>query len=235
VNRACLPAVNNDVEQAALDAAEDIAVQVLFNLSGRQFGECPVIARPCVQACSRSGIDLAGPGWFPLYFYLDGSWRNTSCSCSGACTRSGPSVVHLSGPVRSIVAVTVGGELLDPSQYKLEGDLLIRVGGVAWPDQDLLRPLDEAGTWSVEYLRGSPVPAGVGVLVGKLALEFYNACSGGKCKLPRRVTSVSRQNVTYQMVDPTDIYAEGKTGIPEIDLWLAAVNPKKIQRRSRVR
>jgi hypothetical protein len=27
------------------------------------------------------------------------------------------------------------------------------------------------------------------------------------------------------MIDPTNLYQDGKTGIPEIDLWLSAVNP----------
>jgi hypothetical protein len=73
------------------------------------------------------------------------------------------------------------------------------------------------------------------VFVGLLAKEFMNACSGGKCRLPRRVRSVSRQGVTMDMVDPTSIYAEGLTGLPEIDTWLKAVNPFTLAQPPKVR
>ncbi|WP_235687034.1 hypothetical protein [Tomitella gaofuii] len=116
---------------------------------------------------------------------------------------------------------------MDDSEWVVEGNLLYRVGGV-WPVQDRGRPLGESGTWSVEYRRGVRPPEQVGRLVGLLAAEFYAACTGGKCRLPRRVQTVSRQGVTMQLADPTDIYESGKTGIPEVDMWLAAVNPNHI-------
>lgn len=130
--------------------------------------------------------------------------------------------------------VTFGDQLVDPNQYTLEGNRLYRTDGSAWPTQNLAQPLPNAGTWSVEYGRGTAPPANVGVLVGLLALEFLSACSGGKCRLPRRVTSVSRQGVSYQMIDPTDIYATGKTGLPEVDLWLSSVNPAHLSEAPRV-
>lgn len=231
VDRECLPAVDGAAEQASRDAAEDMAVEVLWRLSGRQFGVCPVIIRPCPTSCGTGGS--ASFGWYPV---LDGGiWRNIPCGCTGDCRRSGPTVVHLPGPVQSIVAVTINGVLQNSVDYRLEGDLLYRVGGAIWPDQNLQAPLDEPGTWSIEYMRGTPVPAGVGVLVGKLALEFYSACQGGKCRLPATVRSVSRNGVTYQVADPGAVYDRGYTGITEIDLWLASVNPNKLQRRASVR
>lgn len=80
-----------------------------------------------------------------------------------------------------------------------------------------------------------PVPPGVGVLVGLLTKEFLAACSGGKYRLPRRVQAMTRNGVSYQMVDPQDIYASGKTGLAEVDIWLAAVNPTALQQRPTVR
>lgn len=208
-------------------------MSVLWALSGRQFGQCPVIARPCPSPCpSTSGVTL-GPGRFPVF--SDGRWLDTNCRCYGACETSGPTVVHLPGPVGEVLSVTVGGITLDTAAYQLEGDRLYRTDGAQWPRQDLLQPLGGDATWSVTYTRGVPVPAGVGVLVGVLTKEFLDACGGGKCRLPRRVQSVSRAGVSYQMVDPTDIYAAGKTGLAEIDIWLAAVNPTALQQRPAVR
>lgn len=231
VDRECLsPVEEGDLAgQAARDAAEDLAVQVLYNLSGRQFGVCPVIARPCPSECS----GVTGGWWLTAYLY-NGEWRNSPCGCSSSCSRSGPSAVHLPGPVQSITAVTINGVILDESEYRREGDLLYRVGGV-WPSQNLQQPLDEPGTWSVEYERGTPPPAGVGVLVGKLAAEFLSACQGGKCKLPVTVRTITRNGVTYQTADPGAIYDKGYTGITEIDLWLSATNPHKVMRRPKAR
>ncbi|AUM19880.1 hypothetical protein CSW53_13070 [Rhodococcus ruber] len=212
--------------------AEDLAVSVLWALSGRQFGQCPVIARPCPQTCSTSS-GTYGAGWFPVF--ADGQWRNLTCGCPGSCTASGPKVVHLPGPVGEVLTVTVAGVILDEAAWHLEGDRLYRVDGADWPRQDMNSPSGSDGTWTVTYTRGIPVPDGVGTLVGILTKEFLDACGGGKCRLPRRVQSVSRQGVSYQMVDPTDIYRSGKTGLAEIDIWLAAVNPIALQQRPVVR
>lgn len=235
VDRTCLPVAESDPDKIKQQAAEDLAVSVLWALSGRQFGVCPVIARPCPTPCIAYDTNwFSGPGWYPIWD--QGNWRNVTCGCTGSnCVASGPGVVHLAGPVQSVTEVTIGGVVLDESSYSLEGGLLYRANGGVWPDQNLARPLDEPGTWSVTYEKGIPVPPGVATLAGLLTLEFINACSGGKCRLPRRVQSMTRSGVSYQMVDPTDIYNSGKTGIPEIDIWLAAVNPNRLQQRSRVR
>lgn len=232
IDRACLPPVdeNDEVAVAKQQAAADLAVSIMWSLSGRQFGVCPVLARPCPSPCLIAGHGswLGGPGWYPVWSG-DTGWRNVSCGCDTVnCSAVGPSVVHLPGPVVEINEVTIDGAVLDPSNYALEAGRLYRRNGAHWPRQDLLSPLGEVGTWSVDYDQGIPVPAGVGVLVGILTLEFLNACSGGKCRLPRRVTSVTRNGVSYQMVDPTDIYAAGKTGLSEVDLWLSSVNPYKL-------
>lgn len=235
VDRSCLPVAETDIDAQQQTDAEDLAVSVLWALSGRQFGVCPVIARPCRQPCGGTldyaslpyGVPYGAP-WFPVW---DGTnWRNISCGCGPKCSWIAPNVVHLvsSGqPVQSVVEVVLAGEVLDDASYTLEGDLLYRIGA-DWPTQDLTQPLDRPGTWSVTYTRGNPPPSGTAKLVGLLAKEFLAACSGGKCRLPRRVKSVTRQGVSYDMVDPTDIYKDGKTGISEIDLWLAAVNPSHI-------
>lgn len=225
IERSCLDDAETPIDKQREQDAADVAVSVLWALSGRQFGVCRVIARPCPQPSNYNPWN-SGPLWFPLW---DGSnWRNVTCGCVGRCEVNGPAVVHLSGgtgePVGEILEVRIAGEVLDESLYVLEGERLYRRGS-NWPEQDLNKPMDDAGTWSVTYTRGNPVPAGVGVLVGLLTKEFINACCGGKCRIPRRVQTVSRAGVTYQKVDPTDIFKAGKTGLPEIDMWLASVNP----------
>jgi len=226
------------VEIAQQTAAEDLAVSVLWALSGRQFGSCPVIARPCPQNCQGIGgrwLDYGSP-WLAVW---DGAnWRNLACGCGPRCDYRSPNVIHLASrvglPITEIESVVIEGEVLPDEEYRLEGDLLYRIGS-DWPSQNLTRPLDEEGTWSVTYLRGNPPPPGTDKLVGLLAKEFLAACNGGKCRLPRRVRSVSRKGVTYDMADATDILAEGKTGIPEIDIWLQSVNPNRLMQPPTVR
>lgn len=230
----CLPDAATTTQIAQRDAALDIAVQVLDSLSGRQYGVCPTIIRPCpTTTCSMSGT--IGTGW--LNAYLDGGvWRNHTCGCAGnTCERANPSTIHLPGPVQSITTITIDGTVIDPTSYTLEGNYLLKADCTGWPSQNLGCPAGEPGTWTVEYMRGTPPPAGVAVLVGKLAAEFIAACAGGKCHLPRRVTQVTRNGVTMNMVDPTSIYDEGITGIPEVDTWIKAVNPHRVQRAPRVR
>ncbi|WP_166905919.1 hypothetical protein [Mycobacterium sp. DL440] len=226
-----LPAVGDDPDNptpeyvAALaqrNSAEDIAVQVLWALSGRQFGVCETTVRPCPDYAQ-------GFGYGPFILTLDlGHWSNWPCGCVGSCSVSGPRVVHLPGPVAAIMSVTVDGAVLDESDYQLEGNALYRKGG-QWPRQDLGSPLGEPGTWSVTYGLGIPVPAGVDKLTGQLAREFLNAACGDEdeCRLPRTLVSTTRRGVT-NVFDSSKILAAGKTGLTEVDLWLAAVNPNRL-------
>jgi len=234
VDRSCLPALpaEDDPEYgsaaAARQAAENLAVQVLWGLSGRQFGICGYIVRPCLALTPDQHRRPGTPALTAYVVSWEGDhWENLPCGCSGMCRTAGPRAVHLPGPARDIIAVTVAGVILPDDQYVLEGDILHRVGR-SWPRQNLSRPMGEPDTWSVEYLRGNPVPPGVDRLTGLLAKEFLAACGGGTCRLPRTVTSVTRQGISYQVFNPNDIYESGKTGLTEVDMWLAAVNPHRL-------
>lgn len=241
-----LPATDADGYAEALaiqSGSEDLAVGVLWALSGRQYGLNDVTVRPCRIERSfgmgttsrlgyRDGYDglYGGLGsvFWNMFIWNDGDWLMDGCGCGAQCRVSGPRMIHLPGPAQSINSVTVNGAVLDPSTYTLEGNVLYRVGAI-WPFQDLGRPAGEQGTWTVDYQRGIPVPSGVAQLTGQLALEMFNAVKAPtKCRLPRNVVAVSRNGVSYQVYDPTTFYAAGKTGMPEIDLWLMSVNPDHI-------
>lgn len=217
VSQSCLPDVDGDDPkgQESLDAAVATAKQVLWALSGRRLGACVVQERPCPDGCG--GV-------------------YSGCWCGTQCAAVGPHVVHLPGPVYRIEAVEVGGELLDDDQYEQEGDLLYRTDGEPWPDQNRTAPLSsDPHTWRVVYRKGVPVPDYAGRMVGQLANEFYQACNGGKCRLPRSVQQVTRQGISYQLVNPADIYEQGKTGLPDVDMWLSSVNPNAVMRAPVVR
>lgn len=203
VDRSCLPYGREEADWARIPAATDAAVLVLWALTGRQFGVCDVIARPC-----------------PTH------GEAAVCVMVGGCAPHGASVVTLPGPVHAVHEVTVDGTEIAPESWVLEGDRLYRAGGRAWPRQDLTRPAGDPGTWTVRYARGTPPPAGAGIVAGQLANEFYKSCTTpDQCALPRRVTSITRQGVTMQMADPQAIIDAGGTGLPEVDLWVKALNP----------
>jgi len=205
------------------NTAESLAVAVMHALSGRQFGLIETVVRPCRQRFNHHG---PGPVTSYLLSWEGDRWINWPCGCVGPCRLSGPNVIHLGpGPVYDVLAVEIAGVELASNVWVLEGDRLYR-REAPWPVQDLNRPAGDPNTWIVKYRRGIPAPDGVAALTGLLAKEFLDAINNeGRCRLPRTVTTASRNGVTYRAYDPAVIYANGKTGIPEIDLWLAAVNP----------
>ncbi|WP_369387924.1 hypothetical protein AB5J72_10170 [Streptomyces sp. CG1] len=48
------------------------------------------------------------------------------------------------------------------------------------------------------------------------------------------MTRVQRQGVELEIADPTVLFSQGRTGLPVVDLWLAAVNPYQMTSPSRV-
>lgn len=205
--------------QSSLDAA----VGVLWALTGRRFAVEETAVRPCPRYDYYDTLDVTRGVFMPT---LDaGVWRNAPFSC-GCADRPSPTVIHLPGPVVKVLSVNVEGVVIAPESWVQDGHRLYRAAGLSWPAQNLMAPLGAPGTWAVTYLRGTPPPAGAARAVGDLAREFYAACTeGGKCRLPRRTQSVTRQGVSVTMVDPSDIFDTGATGLPTVDLWIRAHNP----------
>lgn len=244
VDRTCLPELplddtspEYDIALANRNAAENLAVHVLWALSGRQFGDCPVIARPCPSPPryawrSGSSYDQSVAPWTPTFAY--GRWTNVPCGCAGStCVESGPNLIHLAGPAGAVTEVKINGVVLAPSNYAQEGNRLYRLDA-PWPRQDLSKPAGADGTWTVTYVQGNPPPAYVGKLVGSLAAEMILACNGNKCRLPRTVVATSRGGVSH-VFDPSRMLSLGYTGLSECDSWIAAVNPNRLQSGPRVR
>ncbi|WP_280420644.1 hypothetical protein [Nocardia carnea] len=227
VSRTCLPDATSPEDKAQQQAAIDTAVLILWSFTGRRFGCCTRTVRPC----PREEPGTAPLYWLPGYSWYpeldNGVWRNITCGCGPSCFAGGPGVVHLPGPVCSVVEVRVDGAVIDTSLYTLEGDRLYANSG-RWPEQNMRLPAGSPGTWTVDYLQGQSPPAGADLMVGTLAREFLKACAGdSKCRLPRNVESMTRKGVTMRMSEPAALFQDQRTGIPEVDMWVAAVNPHK--------
>lgn len=132
-------------------------------------------------------------------------------------------------PVRAVNSVTYLGRVLDPSEYSLRNNsYLVRPNALPW----VLDPLNEI---EITYTYGTPPPSAGKRAAIRLANELILSDMGSAaCALPERISSVSKQGMSYTIMDPQEFIQNGKVGIYEIDLFLAAVNPHKAKKRPKV-
>lgn len=222
---------------------EQMAIEILWAASGRQYGLCVSTVRPVSRLCNQP---YQSDAWSlisnrpRLLDPREGSlFGLISCGCSGTCCCPTIEAIDLfHDRPRSIIEVAIDGEILDPTAYRLSKGQLIRVDGGVWPlCQDWNVDADQPGGWYVKYVHGRPVPWGGRVSAGILSAELQKAvCNDDEnpCALPRRTQTIVRAGATIGFLDPMQFIDEGKTGLYEVDLWLQKVNPNRLQRRSRV-
>lgn len=136
-------------------------------------------------------------------------------------------------PVTAVSSVTVDGVATVDGWRLVSGRWLERTvtGGdgrvlpVWWTGRDV----------AVTYTPGAEPPTGgvraCAVLAAQIALA---AVGDGSCRLPDRVQTITRQNVSVAVLDPMDFLDKGLTGIAEVDGWVRAVNPSALTCRPRV-
>lgn len=88
-------------------------------------------------------------------------------------------------------------------------------------------------TLDVTYTYGAPPPGYITTAIDVLANELLLSDSSD-CRLPDRVTSVSRQGLSWTVIDPQDFLDQGRTGIYEVDLAIRLANPGGARARTRV-
>lgn len=222
--------------------AVDMATRILWGLSGRQYGQCPVVLRPCRQTCydrwpSAHPLTYPWSSWGGSPSNWDASyWFASSCgTCAGSCSCGEVPQVELPARTASVSAVLVDGVLLPPTSYRLDNSrILVRTDGLRWPRCNNLRLADtQPGTWSVAVNVGTDVPASAAMPMGELACQILRARAGQDCRLPMQVQSLVRQGVTVHFPDINAALENGRTGLYLTDLWLASVNPSRLQSRAR--
>ena len=107
-----------------------------------------------------------------------------------------------------------------------------------WPCCTRLDLADtEEDTWSITYTYGQNPPIGgiraAAVLACELTLAFQPE-TVNQCRLPKRVTSITRQGVSMAILDPLTLFADGLTGLSEVDLWVSSVAVGAKRRRASV-
>jgi hypothetical protein len=215
--------LNHPHDPNALDATL-AASSVLFALSGEKYGgEQQVTER---YTCE-TGDSLAGCS----YDERMRGWWNPTIGMFTYVPTPGPAPARAGGyirlrsrPVRSVLSVSIGGVLQDPSSYELlDGSTIALRGG--W---------GLCSTPEITYTFGVDPPPLGRMAARRLANELLAAARGDECKLPTNVTSVSRQGLSFEIWDPQAFLDKGHTGLYEVDLFVATVNPGKAKKRPRV-
>lgn len=220
-----------------------VASELCFKLSGRQFpGICEVVnLRPCrMPAWWGPGTGLSplpaplGSTWPPVWWgrcHCQGDPWSGGCGCTDGIDQLD---LNPYTPLTAIDSVTINGTVLDTSKYVVyDWRFLARTDGNVWPVVNRLdRDLTGADTWGISLHYGARPPEDAQLAAATLAGELALAAnpSAGQCSLPERIQSVTRQGVTFAILDPQLYLDVGRTGIYLIDLWIKATNPKGFNR-----
>lgn len=133
-------------------------------------------------------------------------------------------------PVLSVESIYIGSELQDPTTYQLRNNAyVVRRNKQPW----VLDPLNEI---EITYTHGTPPPSMGKVAAIRFANELiWNEIDSDKCTLPERVSSsMTRQGVSYTILDPMEFIKDGHIGIPMVDMFLNAANPNKAKKKPKI-
>lgn len=224
-----LSGADNYVSDASIAANIEVAQDLLYTLSGQQFtGECSATLRPCGESncLSRTHASLTS---YPNP-RDESAYPPRSCGCSRL------KKVDLGlWPVTQVISVKIDGGVVDPTEYRVDaGRFLVHLAGAGpdfvnngWPTcQHLDRASTEVGTFEVIVKYGVPVPDAGRFATVRLACELTKACAGLVCQLPGRTSQVTRQQISFTMINAS-MLDNGLTGLYEVDLFIMAYNPTK--------
>jgi hypothetical protein len=220
-------------------AAAEYGALTVWAATGRRFGLCEKTVRPCGRTVSQmpNGFYWSEGTWLPYIFA--GLWRNCAgCSTSlGCCTCEPSCQVWLPNPVYSIPAtgITVGDEIIPVDSWRVDdGQWLVRTDGECWPECQDYNTDSGDRFFQVTYTKGIPVPSVLLHAAGELACEWAKACVGAPCRLPQRVTSISRQGVSVSLPDVAQLLERGLTGVPTVDQVIRSFNPYSLVSRMHI-
>lgn len=216
-----------EAEDSSVQLAEELAWTTFLSLAAGRVTVCPVTVRPVP----------AEAGWHLTWLTAPvGTWAGSGnellrmppdAVLYSSALGYGPHPhqrIPLEAPVGQIVEVRIGGTVLDPLAYRVDSGVLVRTDGAEWPRRQDLISASGPDVFEVVYYRGYRAGLLVQRAVAALAAEFYLSFSGDrKCRLPERVTAITRQGVSFQM--PATVFEDGRTGIREVDLVLRRYNP----------
>lgn len=193
----CRSDLTGKVTEAQLADAICQASDLLYQLSGRRYPGICQISRSLCAPCVRCD-------------------RHTCC-----CRRPADSVRLPSQlPILGVVEVTVDGDTIPRAAYRVdEWRWLVRTDGDHWPH---CAAFTDPDAFAITFLAGRvPPPAGTraaAVFAGEIAAK----CANLDCDIPEHVTTISREGVTFTVLDSFRMLDEERTGIYQVDAWLTA-------------
>lgn len=106
---------------------------------------------------------------------------------------------------------------------------MLTLPGNRWPHSAIAYDYRDIGACNcsmrivVNYTQASTLFPGTDRVAKKLAEEYLKAREGKPCQLPERISSVTRQGMSWTILDPQDFLTDGLTGIAQVDHWLSVV------------
>lgn len=242
----CLPAdINNRLtalaqptisDQTVLTSAALQASEVLYAASGRQFpGPATETVRPLGRPSS-----MTYRQWTQYLRSLSGDYAYDWVTSGGWYADDYPDVSRLDmgrWPIRSIGTVEIDGVVIPAAEYRVDDyRYLVRqpsadgsyTAVAGWPRYQNLAIRDgDPGSFLVTLTWGDDPPETGKNACITLALEFAKMYTGAQNRLPSRVQSITRQGVSFSILDPMQFLDEGLTGLYDVDLFVRSVNPGK--------
>jgi hypothetical protein len=216
---------------ALAQEAIESATWILWMLSARKYGG----VRQTTEVYCQMGLSeiateyprgATGRGWQVWPEVREGSITNMIGGCCGSC-----GCTHLlrlrGGPIISIEAMTIGGRDMTADEIAIYDYSYVSTSrGSCWSGCDDVE---------VTYTYGTAPPA-AGRIAAKVMADQYilSMTDVDNCDLPQRVTQVSRQGMSWTLLDPQEFLDKGRTGIYQADLFLRVANPSGALLRARV-
>jgi hypothetical protein len=208
-----------DPDSAYAQEAVESASYIMWVLSGRRYGGVRTTTETYCQN-RYGGVPIEELGAPVL---VNGDMYNLC----GTCMRCAHTIKLRGRPIINITEV-----LLNDNPIALEDVEIIDRAQIAPKSYSCWGSCADV-TLTYQYGAVPPI-AGVHAATA-LANQFIWAnTDDDRCSLPQRVTSVSRQGVSWTLLDTQDFLEQGRTGVYSVDLFLRTVNPDKARMRPRV-
>lgn len=182
-------------DDGEIATAIEAATDYLWRRTGCKFtGECETTLRPTLCSC--------GGGW-------------GGCGCYKLLLEAPGGL-----PILSIEEVRIDGVVQDEDNYALlAGKWFVprNINFPIYPYQDLNVAPGQQNSWEIDITYGEAVPALGKIACEDFANELLKSCKGEDCALPHGVTSVTRDDTTYNFESITT----GYTNIQTVDLFLS--------------
>lgn len=152
--------------------------------------------------------------------------RECFCSC-GSCRLCFRDPIFLAYPVQAIEGVWVNDVALASSEYRVERRReLVRLddegGRICWP----------SGETRITYSFGAEVDEITRLATAELAWDIAKGMAGGKCSIPKNVSSMTMNGVSITKRELADIVREAGTDLPRVAAWMSVFNPENARGRT---